>query len=173
MSRRSNGKSRQTPIIVRHSGIQGRGVFAAGRIRKGRRIIEYVGQRVTHDEADSRYDDDAMSRHHTFLFEVDESTVIDAARDGNEARFINHSCDPNCEAVNEDGRIYIEAIRNIQPGVELTYDYAYPCDEPLTPEMFHRYRCACGAPNCRGTILKISRSNGRRRAKSSRRRKGE
>ena len=163
MSSSSNGKRGRSPIEVRNSRIQGRGVFATRRIHKGRRIIEYTGERISHQEADQRYDDEGMSRHHTFLFEVDENTVIDAARDGNDARFINHSCEPNCEAVSEDGHIYIEAIRNIQPGAELTYDYAYGCDEALTPELLHRYRCKCGAPGCRGTILKLSRGNGRRR----------
>ena len=95
-----------------------------------------------------------MDRHHTFLFEVDEEITIDGAVDGNESRFINHSCDPNCEAIDEDGRIFIFAARNIQPGVELSYDYQYDLDEPLTEELRLRYPCHCGAETCRGTILR-------------------
>ena len=141
-------------IEVRNSRIQGRGVFAARRIRKGHRIIEYVGEHISHLEVDRRYDDEEMDRHHTYLFALDEDTVIDAAVGGNAARFINHSCDPNCETVNEDGRIFVEAVKNIQPGVELVYDYQYELDEPLTEELIQRYPCYCGAVNCRGTILK-------------------
>ncbi len=142
---------------VRPSPIQGLGVFATRRIRKGRRIIEYTGERISAAEADARYDDDAMERHHTFLFEVDRRTYIDAAHDGNEARFINHSCSPNCQAVLDHGHIFIEAIRNIQPGVELTYDYNY--DLPWKERW--RYPCHCGAPECRGTIVKQRRKKKR------------
>ena len=72
-------------------------------------------------------------RHHTFLFAIDDDIVIDAAVDGNDARFINHSCDPNCDAVVDDGRIWIETIRDIEPGEELAYDYAYVLEERHTP----------------------------------------
>lgn len=137
---------------LRTSAIHGRGVFARRSIPKGTRILEYVGERISTEEADERYDDDAMERAHTFLFTVDERTVIDAARDGNEARFINHSCEPNCETVNEDGRIFIEALRAIAPGEELTYDYNLERGE-LTPGWRERYACSCGTPSCRGTLI--------------------
>jgi SET domain-containing protein len=153
-SAKSNGKQL---LRVENSGIQGRGVFAARRIRKGRRIIEYTGEIIDSAEEARRYDDDAMSRHHTFLFKIDEKTTIDATQTGSIARFINHSCDPNCEAVWEDRRIYIEAIKNIQPGIELCYDYAYEHDGPLTKEQREFYVCRCGAKNCRGTIIKLRR----------------
>ncbi|MGA0100291.1 MAG: SET domain-containing protein, partial [Steroidobacteraceae bacterium] len=104
---------------VRQSRIHGRGVFAARKIRKGTRVIEYLGERVSHAEADRRYEDKARDDNHTFLFVVDRRTVIDAGVDGNEARWINHSCDPNCESVFEDRRVFIEAVRTIQPGEEL------------------------------------------------------
>ena len=81
--------------------MHGLGVFAAKRIPKGARIIEYVGERVSHDEADRRYEDKDASDSHTFLFIVDSKTVIDAGADGNDARFFNHSCDPNCESTVE------------------------------------------------------------------------
>ncbi|MCX6835441.1 MAG: SET domain-containing protein-lysine N-methyltransferase [candidate division Zixibacteria bacterium] len=151
---KSNGNSH---LKVRSSGIQGRGVFAARRIRKGQRIIEYTGEIIDNEEETRRYDDEAMSRHHTYLFKIDETTTIDATNRGNIARFINHSCDPNCEAVWEERRIFIEAARNIQSGVELTYDYAYEHEGPLTPALRQLYFCCCGAGNCRGTILKPKR----------------
>lgn len=143
------------PFTIRASSIQGRGAFAIRWIPAGTRIIEYVGERITPDEADERYDDDTMSRHHTFLFAVDDNTVIDAGVRGNAARFINHSCEPNCEAVDYGGRIFIEALRDIAPGEELFYDYAYELDEPLTPALKRKYPCYCGAENCRGTILAV------------------
>jgi len=154
-------RRRHDLIEVRESRIQGRGVFALRRIRKGQRIIEYAGERITPEEVDRRYDDLAMDRHHTFLFEVDENTIIDGAVGGSAASYINHSCDPNCEAVDVDGRIFIYAARNIQPGVELTYDYQYDLDEALTEELKRRYPCHCRARRCRGTILVDKR---RRRA---------
>jgi uncharacterized protein len=138
---------------LRSSPIHGQGVFALRRIRKGKRLIEYIGERITPEAADRRYDDDAMDNPHTFLFTVDAQTIIDAAVGGNAARFINHSCDPNCEAVDDDGRIFIETIRNIRPGEELAYDYHLERDGRWRKEWAVRYACRCGAPNCRGTLL--------------------
>ncbi|SRR5258706_15927187 len=138
---------------VRQSPIHGRGVYALRRLHKGKRLLEYIGERIPPEEADRRYDDDALEIPHTFLFTVDAHTVIDAAVDGNEARFINHSCDPNCEAVDDDGRIFIEVIRNIRPGEELTYDYHLERDGRWRAEWAERYACRCGAANCRGTLL--------------------
>lgn len=147
----------QSFFELRQSGIQGRGAFALRRIRPGTRIIEYTGERISNDEADRRYDDDRMPRHHTFLFTVDDDTVIDAARDGNEARYINHSCAPNCIAVTVGKQIFIEALKNIQPGVELSYDYAYERSRHTTAKDEEMYVCRCGAARCRGTILKPAR----------------
>lgn len=138
---------------IRASPIQGQGAFALRRIRKGSRIIEYTGERISPEEADRRYDDDAMERPHTFLFTVSRRTIVDAAVGGNDARFINHSCEPNCEAVIDGGRIFIEALRTIQPGEELTYDYQLERPGPYRKEWRQRYACRCGAPNCRGTLL--------------------
>ena len=111
------------PIEVRDSPLHGRGVFAIVRIAKGTRIIEYLGERVSHAEADRRYSRKQPTDNHTFLFVVDARTVIDAGVDGNAARFVNHACDPNCESVIEERRVFIEAVRTIEPGEELTYDY--------------------------------------------------
>jgi SET domain-containing protein len=133
--------------------MQGLGAFATRPIAEGTRLIEYAGQRLTPAEADARYPDDADTRHHTFLFAIDDEIVIDAAVDGNEARFINHSCAPNCDAVIDDGRIWIEAIRDIAAGEELAYDYAYVLEERHSPAAKRRFPCYCGATTCRGTIL--------------------
>jgi len=141
------------PFEIRESPIQGRGAFATSCIPAGVRLIEYAGERLTPDQADSRYPDDDSERHHTYLFAIDDDVVIDAAVNGNNARFINHSCDPNCDAVIEDGRIWIETIRDVAVGDELVYDYAYVLDERHTPAAKRRYPCNCGAANCRGTIL--------------------
>ena len=141
------------PYEVRRSPIQGRGAFATRDIRRGERIGEYRGERISWEEADSRYDDESQERHHTFLFEVDDDTVIDAAVGGSGVKYINHSCDPNCEAVIEHGHVFIDAIRKIRKGEELFYDYSYVLDEPHTAAVKKRYPCWCGAKNCRGTIL--------------------
>src|ERR1051325_526431 len=96
---------------LRRSPIQGVGAFAIQDIPKGTRIIEYTGQKISNAEADRRYDDEHMRRHHTFLFILNNRAGVDAAYGGNEARFINHSCDPTCETFVERGRIWIEAIK--------------------------------------------------------------
>jgi SET domain-containing protein len=139
---------------VRRSKIQGRGAFAILPIRKGKKIDEYWGQPITHDEADRRYDD-SKGRHHTFLFVLDDDTVLDARYGGNDARFINHSCDPNCETVIEDGHIWIKAIKPITPDTELVYDYRFEWQDEYEPEDVRYYACRCGTKKCRGTILRI------------------
>ena len=155
----------QPLLELRPSSIQGLGAFAFRPIGKGTRIVEYLGERITPEEADERYDDDAMERPHTFLFTVNKKTVIDAARQGNEARFINHSCEPNCEAVVEDGRVFIQAVHDILPGAELTYDYHLERPGRYRVEWKERYACHCGASSCRGTLLQPRR---RRVRKTSR-----
>src|SRR5947207_1021255 len=141
------------PFEIRPSSMQGLGAFATHHILAGVRLIEYAGERLTPAEADARYPDVDGERHHTFLFAIDDEVVIDAAVGGNDARFINHSCDPNCDAVIDDGRIWIETIRAIEPDEELAYDYAYVLAERHSPAAKRRYPCRCGAANCRGTIL--------------------
>ena len=130
------------------------GAFATRHISAGTRIIEYAGARITPEEMHARYPDATPGgAHHTELFAIDDDIVIDASVEGNEARFINHSCDPNCDAVVEDGRIWIETIRDVQPGEELAYDYAFILPERHTAAAKRRYPCHCGSANCRGTIL--------------------
>jgi SET domain-containing protein len=150
------------PFEIRRSPIQGRGAFATRRIRKGERIIEYTGERISNAEADRRYDDDRMRRHHTYLFTLTQRTVVDGGVGGNASRFINHSCDPNCEAVIEDGRIWIESLRTIPKGRELTYDYRYERTGDEADE--EKYPCHCGSVNCRGTIMLPKRRKRRRRS---------
>lgn len=144
---------RSLPFEIRGSPIQGLGGFATEHIAAGTRLIEYAGARLTPEQADARYPEVPGERHHTFLFAIDDHVVIDAAVDGNEARFLNHSCDPNCDAVIDDDRIWIETIRDVEPGEELTYDYAYVLEERHTPAAKRRFPCHCGTANCRGTIL--------------------
>ncbi|HEX6558378.1 MAG TPA: SET domain-containing protein-lysine N-methyltransferase [Longimicrobiales bacterium] len=135
------------------SKIHGNGVIAARSIAAGERIIEYVGERISNAEADRRYPFDEKQPQHTFLFSVNSRTIIDAARGGNVSRFINHSCDPNCEAVIERGHVYIHALRDIEPGEELGYDYWFVLEEPHNAANKALYNCNCGSSNCRGTML--------------------
>lgn len=146
---------REPLYVVRNSGIHGRGVFAARRIRKGTRIVEYAGERISNKEADRRYDDTRMKRHHTFLFTLDSKTVIDGAigTGGGDASFINHSCEPNCEAVITGKKIFIHAVHTIEPGTELAYDYKYERTGKDHAKLEKFYVCKCGAPNCRGSIM--------------------
>jgi SET domain-containing protein len=145
---------RRAPLFeIRASAIQGLGAFALRRIRTGTRLIEYQGERISADEAALRYADDGRARTHVVLFTVNRHTFIDAGVNGNDAQYFNHSCAPNCEAVLETGRVYIEAVRPIKPGEELTYDYRLEHPEPFDLDAAQRYACRCGAPNCRGTLL--------------------
>jgi len=145
---------------VRSSKISGLGAFATRSIRKGRRIIEYSGERITPAEADARYAGGLSVHPLVLLFSVDSDTVIDAGVAGNEARFVNHSCEPNCEAVTEHRRIWIYAMREIQSGEELTYDYNLTADDEDDRTKMSEYACNCGAPSCRGTMLRIQRNTG-------------
>jgi uncharacterized protein len=140
-------------IEVRHSAIHGYGVFALRRIRTGTRIVEYLGERINHEEADQRYEDKGSRDNHTFLFTVDAKTVIDAGVNGNEARYINHGCEPNCQSINVARRIFVESIRTIQPGDELAYDYSIQRDPHDAPDVDEVFACRCGVQDCRGSML--------------------
>lgn len=140
-------------VEARNSPIHGQGVYALAPIKKGTRIIEYLGERISHSEADSRYELKGDDDGHTFLFIASNRTVIDAGVNGNEARFINHHCDPNCETVIENSRVFIDAIRDIKPGEELGYDYQLTWESTDDPAELALYACRCGARKCRGTML--------------------
>lgn len=150
---KTNGAGRGRAFKMVQSKIHGRGVRATRDIPEGERLMEYVGEIITPGEADRRYPFDEEEPHHTFLFSVNSRKIIDAAHHGNVARWINHSCDPNCEAVVEKGRVFIYSLRDIKKGEELVYDYWFVLDEPHTKKMKALYPCRCGSKNCRGTIL--------------------
>lgn len=149
---------RTKPYIVRSSPIHGRGVFATRTIRKGEEIIEYRGQRTTWEIGSDRQGRDPADPYHTFLFELDDGRVIDASVRGNAARWINHSCDPNCEALeDDDGRVFIHARRTIRTGDELAYDYRLHIEGRITKAMQAAYACRCGAGRCRGSLLDLAK----------------
>lgn len=154
-------KSARTRFVVKQSKIHGRGVVAARAIKKGERIIEYKGDLIGWKEADRRPSADPDNPHHTFLFALsDGKHVIDGNSNGNAARWINHSCAPNCEAQeSDDGRVFIHAVRNIRKGEELNYDYGLIIDERLTPTLKKQHACRCGAKDCRGTMLALKRKS--------------
>ena len=140
-------------IVVRRSKVHGNGCFARRFIPKGTRIMEYVGERISHKEADKRYEGADVNDNHTFLFIADRKTVIDATRGGNESRWVNHHCDGNCESETEKGRVFVDAIKDIQKGEELGYDYQIGRDKNDPPNVDEIYACRCGSPKCRGTML--------------------
>ncbi|MFY7857709.1 MAG: SET domain-containing protein [Rubrivivax sp.] len=140
-------------IQVRRSGVHGKGVFALRPIAAGEPVIEYTGERITWKEALRRHPHDPKDPNHTFYFHIDDGHVIDALYGGNAARWINHACEPNCEADEQDGRVFIKALRPIAPGEELFYDYGLVIDEKYTPKLKKEYECRCGSPRCRRTML--------------------
>ncbi len=141
-------------VEVRESGIHGKGVYATKAISKGTRIIEYVGKRISWKEAQRKNPGNNADERHTVLFGLSNGKdVINAAVGGNESRWINHSCMPNCEAIEEDDRILIYARRNLRRGEELFYDYALELDEPRTRKIEREFACQCGSKKCRGNML--------------------
>jgi SET domain-containing protein len=145
-------------LIVRRSPIHGNGVYAAVDIPARTELIQYTGRLITHAQADRQYDDGADTGH-TFLFTLNDKYIVDANVGGNSARWINHSCAPNCRAYIEevDGakkdKVIIETRRAIKAGEELTYNYGIVLDVPHTPKMKRLWACRCGAKRCTGTIL--------------------
>lgn len=161
-------------IQVRRSGVHGKGVFALRPIASGETLIEYTGEVITWKEALRRHPHDPSDPNHTFYFHIDDGHVIDALYGGNASRWINHSCDPNCEADEIEGRVFIKALRHIRPGEELNYNYGLVLDGPITAKERAEYPCWCGAPQCRGTMLSASNRPRTRRqsARAGRRRPG-
>ena len=146
----SPARNAPAPPEVRPSGVHGRGVYATEFISKGTRIIEYTGQRVSWEDAPDNENDS-----HTFIFGLESGYIINPEIGGNEARWINHCCNPNCESIEEDGRVFIYAMRDIEPGEELFYDYALEIGEPITKASKKEYECSCGSSSCRGTMLDV------------------
>ena len=140
-------------IQVRRSGVHGKGVFAVQPIARGEVLIEYTGERISWPQALDRHPHDPSQPDHTFYFHIDDGNVIDAKHGGNAARWINHACQPNCEADEVDGRVFIKTLRVIKPGEELFYDYGLIIDEKYTRKLKKQFECRCGTKQCRGTML--------------------
>lgn len=128
---------------VERSAIHGNGVFAAAFIARGTEILEYGGEIITKEESARR-----CEAGNYYIFTLDDQHDLDGAVESNPARFINHGCDPNCEALqDEDNRIWITARRDIAPGEELSFNYGYDL------EHWRDHACRCGAANCLGYIV--------------------
>jgi uncharacterized protein len=140
-------------IVTRKSGVHGNGMFAVAPVAEGQHLIEYIGQRIDWKEALRRHPHDPAQPNHTFYFSLEGGDCLDANVGGNDSRWINHSCAPNCEADELHGRVFIKALRNIEKGEELFYNYGLIIDEPYTKKLKAEYACWCGAPKCRGTML--------------------
>ena len=152
-------------IQVRRSGVHGKGVYAVTAIRAGERIIEYTGEVISWEEALVRHPHDPSDPNHTFYFHISAEQVIDAKVGGNSSRWINHSCNPNCEAKQEGNRVFIDALQDIAAGDELFYNYGLVIDERLTPALKAQYPCWCGHTACSGTLL-APKTPARRKAKA-------
>jgi SET domain-containing protein len=140
-------------IQVRASGVHGKGVYAMRDIAAGERILAYAGELITWDEATQRHPRDPADPNHTFFFHIDAMRVIDGGVGGNAARWINHACEPNCEARQNGARVTIHAIRPIVAGEELFYDYGLVIEGRHTAKLKKAFACHCGSPRCRGTML--------------------
>ena len=152
------------PCKVKRSPIHGNGVFATRGIEAGERIIEYCGERIDWPEALRRTEASNGPVNHTFYFSLADDNVIDGGSDGNDARWINHACEPNCEAYEEDGRVFIHALTPIAAGEELNYNYALVYDERHTAVLKRAFGCLCGAPRCHGTMLAPKKRKSRAKA---------
>jgi len=144
-------------ITVRNSPVHGRGVFSARKIPADTFIVEYEGERISEKEASRRHGTDPDNPFHTFFFSLESGKLIDGGVDGSDARWINHACEPNCEAREEKGHVYIYSLRDIKKGEELNYDYGLVLDERYTKKVKKNYECRCGAPSCRHTMLALKR----------------
>ncbi|AOY92302.1 SET domain-containing protein-lysine N-methyltransferase [Cupriavidus sp. USMAA2-4] len=150
------GKARKDArdrIEVRQSGVHGKGVYAIAPIAAGERVIQYKGERISWKEALKRHPHDPEDPNHTFYFSLEGGDVIDAKFGGNRARWINHACEPNCEAREKKGKVHIYALRDLAAGEELFYDYGLVIDARYTKKLKAEYACRCGSPECRGTML--------------------
>lgn len=152
---------RNRKAAVRNSSIHGRGVVARVPLAAGARICEYKGERIGWPEALRRHPHDLEQPFHTFYFSLDDDTVIDGNVDGDFSRFMNHSCEPNCEAELVEGkagmRVFILALSDIAVGEELVYNYGLTLDERYTPTLKKQFACHCGSAKCRGTMLSPKR----------------
>ena len=140
---------------VKSSKIHGSGIFATEDIKKGVKIIEYIGQKITKKEGDKRSEKrikkflNSKVTGSVYIFELNDKYDIDGSFKYNKARYINHSCRPNCEVEITRGRIWIKSIKNIKKETELSYDYGYEFDR----DDYKDHRCKCGNNNCIGYIV--------------------
>ena len=139
--------------VVRESRIHGKGVFAARAIPADTCIIEYLGEHISDEVAAERGSHDPENPFHTFYFSLESGLMIDGGVNGNDARWINHACAPNCEAREEEGRVFVYSLRAIRRGEELNYDYGLVIEERHTAKLKRSYECRCGAESCRHTML--------------------
>ncbi len=138
---------------VRESAIHGKGVYAIRPLKAGDTVLEYRGEIITWQEALDRHPHDPSQPNHTFYFHLDDGHVIDGKYQGNSAKWINHSCDPNLEAEQDGDRVFLKALRDIAVGEELFFDYGLIIDARMTAKLKKEYACWCGSPKCRGTML--------------------
>jgi SET domain-containing protein len=129
-------------VEFRRSSIHGTGGYARKFIPKDTYVIEYVGEKITKKEAERRCDED-----NCYIFTYDDKYDLDGNVNWNPARWINHSCDANCETIDDDGHIWIAAVRDIQAGEELSFNYCYDLDEYVD------HPCQCGSEKCVGYIV--------------------
>ncbi len=150
----------QRTLMTRASPRHGLGVYATAPIRRHALVIEYAGEVITHDDAERRYPTTGATAlpEHTYVLQLDDERVVDANVGGNDARFINHACDPNLEPITIGDHVWLVALRNIAAGEELGYDYAIELDERHTPAAKRRFPCRCGGATCRGTLLRPKRA---------------
>lgn len=148
------GAPKRPPYVVKSSPLHGQGVFATRKIPAGTCIVEYQGERISWEKALKDAEKNGGPINHTFYFSLADGRVIDGGKEGNEARFINHSCEPNCEPLeHEDGRVFIYSLMDIERGEELTYYYALIYEGRHTAAIKRAFPCRCGAPTCSGTML--------------------
>lgn len=160
----TTSQARPPAYVVKHSAIHGKGMFARRRIPAGTCIIEYLGERISSAESGRRAAASGAPVNHTFFFSLADGRLIDGGSGGNEARWINHSCAPNCEAFEDEGRVYIYAMQDIARGEELNYNYALVYETRHTPAVKRAFACRCGAPNCTGVMLAPKRKARKNRA---------
>ena len=141
------------PFVVRDSGIHGSGAFATSHIAAGSRIGEYTGERITIEESQRRFDAEESADPATYQFGLDDNWLLDGRSGGNDTRFINHGCSPNCKARVISGRVFIDALRDIEESEELLMDYHLRSHMPVSEESLAHYVCYCGSPDCRGSLL--------------------
>lgn len=146
-------------IKVEKSGIHATGVFAAQDIPKGKVVIEYIGEKITKDESNRRLEASleelpgSCGEGAVYIVDLDEEYDLDGDVPDNPAKYINHSCDPNCEMEIRDGRVFFRSLRDIKTGEELSFNYGYGIEDSETEEDLEDFKCNCGSPKCVGYMI--------------------